>query len=484
MKIRTTIRAVLFVLALATVLSAFTACNGSEGRPTETTGATENGAITEEDGYIYEPPSVKYNNEPFRIYTWSGTNEWIMETNANSSPIDSMTYSHLMNVEYETGVVFEIAAQVSGGYGAHTDFITKVSTLSGSDDIDLICQYSLAAIHGAIQGLYVDLAQQPDIRWDAPYWSSDFVDTNTFNGQVYYTTGEMTRTSLYNMFVMTFNYDLAVDYNIGNVYEMVEDGEWTVDRLYELSKNVYVDKNNNNAHDAGDLFGLVCNVYNSLDSYQAGCNLPSLVTNDMEELDINPELAGERGVGVVDKLRQLFHENNGAYCNTKDIPQYYAMELGNSLFEVVMAERIISTINPAGINYGVLPMPKYNAEQKDYYTCLGMVYSVFAIPTAADNPQMSSIVMDSMAHDGYSSLTPYIFENALKSRYSKREEDAKMFDYLREGVSYEPGRVLDTVDIFSLIRRSVRDNNGITVYYQENINKFQGALEEINFSFS
>ena len=481
MKYRLIVRLILSVLLAALLLTAFASCKTRKPQPgppdTQTT-------AKEEDPY--KPPEVKYDNEEFRVYTWTGPNsdEWILESDASTSFLDSKTYSHFMQVEAETGVIFSIAQEVPGGYGRHTEFISKVAMLSGSDNIDLICQYSLAAIHGAMQGIYVNLADLGDLNWDAPYWSGDFLDSNTFNGKIYYCTGEMTRSTIYNMYLMTFNYDLVQNYALGDIYEIVENGEWTVDRLYTLSKDIYLDLNHNDSADKGDLFGLVCSDYLHIDAFQASCNLPSLIHNEMGEIEVNPEIYGQNGINVVDALRKLFHENGGAYCNTKEVPIYEAMVEGNSIFEAMYAYKVITSLNPSGINYGILPLPKYNEEQANYYTCLTMTYSIFSIPTVANNHKKSAIVMESMAHDGYIDLSPYIYESSLKSRYSKREQDRNMFDYLRKGVSYDVGRVLDNVDIFALVRGSVRDNEVITTRYEQNKSKYETELINVNFALS
>lgn len=484
---------VLLLLA-AMLLTAFAGCGKSTepdpgtSAPTDTAGPgqTTDAApeVTTAAEFVYEGPLKKYDNEEFRIVTWTGTDEWVLEADVNTTILDSKTFYHLTAVEAETGVLFEIAQELSGGYGAHESFIAKMALLEGSDDIDLICQYSLAAIYGALQGIYVDLSELPAIRWDAPYWSNDFVTTNTFNGHIYYCTGEMTRTTIYKMFLMTFNYDLAARFAIGDVHAMVEDGEWTIARLHELSQNVYEDLNANEKVDAGDLYGLVCSEYNSLDAFQAACNLVGIVHNDFGELEVNPDFYGEYGSDVVDRLRRLFHQNDGAYCHTKINPVYDAMMEGKALFQAVYSEQLINNLQPSGINYGILPMPKYNEEQTNYHTCLGMTYSIFSVPRHANDKEMSAVVIDALAHDGYESLTPYIFQTSLKSRYAKTDIDAEMFDYLRDGVIYNPERLLDTVDMFALVRRSVRDNESLTTYYAEKVDQIEAELSNVNFAFS
>jgi hypothetical protein len=88
-----------------------------------------------------------------------------------------------------------------------------------------------------------------------------------------------------------------------------------------------------------------------------------------------------------------------------------------------------------------------------------------------------------MAHSGYIKLNPAIFK-ALQYKYSNREEDAKMLEILRNGISYDPGRILDTVDIFALVRRTVRDNQEIATYYAAQKEAFNSGLIEVNLMFS
>jgi hypothetical protein len=93
-------------------------------------------------------------------------------------------------------------------------------------------------------------------------------------------------------------------------------------------------------------------------------------------------------------------------------------------------------------------------------------------------------VLEALAHDSYTQLIPYIYENNLKSRYSKRPQDARMFDLLTEGIVYDPGRVMDNVDIYSLFRRAIRDNVTLGKYFEASKSVFENGLKDINFAFS
>lgn len=476
-----TIGLVLCLLFLLYSLTAFAGCNKKSNGTEENTTKTPATTI---EGDTYVKPDVDYGGKDFNIFTWDQANDWVLELNDKLPAIDIETYYHLKAVEDELSMKFKVAREEKGNYDNRGEFINKVYMLSGDDGIDLICQYSLAAAVGTQQGLYQDLTKVKYITWDAPYWSEGFRTANTVNGKMYYCTGDLTGSVIKNMYMMTFNYTMAQDYNLGDLYELVENGKWTFEQLGNFAKLIYSDDNNSHAKDAGDTFGLVIANYLEIDAFQAAANLPSLITNSMGELEINPQLNGDYGVNVCDTLKKLFHENEGAYCQTKEIPAYSdAMKSGKALFQPYVAQTVITDLVGSDVDYGILPMPKYSEDQEKYSTCIAMTYNMFSIPVVARDADMSAAVLESMAHNGYVSLNPVLFK-ALQYRYSQHPNDVKMLEILRNGIMYDPGRILDTVDIFALMRRAVRDSEQITTYFAADRNKFRSGLEEVNFMFS
>ncbi len=439
---------------------------------------------TQSDGDEYVAPDVNYGGKDFNVMTWTLSEDWILEMNTELNTIDTQTYYHLKTVEEELGIKFNIAIQEKGGYYDMDNFVNRIYMLSGDDAVDLVCQYSLAASVGTQQGLYEDLTNTKYIRWDADYWSQDLKEANTVNGKIYYCTGDLTGSVLKMMFIMTFNVDMASDAHMGDIYQTVRDGKWTIEELKRLSASIYSDDNRNDIADVGDTFGFVVGDYIVIDAFQYGANLNCLEVNSLGELEINRKLYTDYGVSVCEKLKDLMHNNTGAYCNTKDRPVYIdAINTGKAVFQPTIVDSVIKGLAKTDINYGILPIPKYDADQEEYHTTLAMGYSMFSIPSVASDADMSSAVLESMAHDGYVNLNPVIFK-ALQYRYSNRSEDTEMLQILRDGISYDSGRILNAVDIFALVRRTVRDNAQITTYYAESSSKFKAGLNEINFAFS
>ena len=439
------------------------------------------------EGDTYVAPDVNYNGMDFNVMTWSWCEDWVLSVDEGSNAIDSQTYYHLKNVEREIGIKFNIAIEQDGHYGYHENFIGKVETLSGEDNIDLVSQYSLAASIGAQYGLYANLLDLKYVNWDAEYWSDSLYDFNAVNGKMYYCTGDLTGTSVRNMFIMLYNYDMANNNHMGDLYKLVDNGEWTIEKLKQLSSNIYENDNNDQFRNVGDTFGLVLGEYLVIDAFQAGVGLTSIV-NQNGKLEINEKMNGEYGINVVQMLESLLHENEGAYCpnkpdNSDHRPNYgEAFVNGKAVFEVNMCEGILSAVSKSDINYGILPMPKYDKDQEGYYTCLNMTYNMYSVPTIARDKDMSGAVLESLAHSGNRNLIPTINE-ALQYKYSNRTDDIRMLELIKDGIVYDPGRLFDQMGIFSFVRSTVRDNRDPVSSWEERSPAYYGNIDAVNEIF-
>ena len=482
------VRLILCLICLSLLVSGLVACKEEADKPKPS--VTQEKPTTpptpsddEDEEWFYTAPNVNYNGEEFNIYTWAQAKDWVLTLDEGTTTIDAATYTHYASVEQELGIVLNIAQSIAGDFGGMDMFIGKIAALTGDDEIDIVCQYSLAASYGVTQGLYVNLNELPYINWEAPYWSSDLKEANTINGKMYYCTGELSRSVIYNMYVMAYNYTTAQNLGMENLYDLVDSGEWTMDKLNELTKGLWQDKNQSGVKDAGDEFGLVIINQTYYDALHYGCDLHVINKDANGELQINPRAYGEYGDSITEKITALAldHPDNFTVTEEGGMDQLINKE---AVFQVQTIDYVINHLNKSDTNYGILPMPKYDTAQKNYYTCLNMRYSMYSIPVAANDYDKSAAFLESAEHNGWAVLTPFLFEECIQSRMAKRPEDAKMFDILRDGIVYEPGRILGTVTAYSFIRGAVFNREKVGSKYERKYQIFKDALNDINVAYS
>ena len=71
--------------------------------------------------------------------------------------------------------------------------------------------------------------------------------------------------------------------------------------------------------------------------------------------------------------------------------------------------------------------------------------TLYGIPLDARDPDMSSAVMEAMAYEGWKTVTPAVFETAMKLKYTHDEDSIRMLDIIRDSISFDFGRVFNSM---------------------------------------
>ena len=487
------------VLALSAV--ALLACNGDGGNPDETV-VTGGGLVTGTDspngddpdaGSIYEtgdrlPDDLYFGNETFNILSWNNTytREWVESVSVESDFVDTTIYNRMQNVQERIGVTFKFRFE-TGHYYAMNEFIDTVyntTALGGNETYDLVAQYSLASSIGTMRGLYQDLrdtSKVPYIDYEAPWYSDELVAANIINDKLYYITGDITPSMIYTMFALIFNKGLMTDYNIPLPYDLVDSGDWTYEAFYEIIRNLYEDTDQSDTETAGDFYGFVIPEANSIDPFQYAFDLYAVTIDPQTGAwGMNADFMGTQGINVVQRLQSLIHDNQSVYLGAGTDEDYNIFTTERGMFTSIVISTLEKKYAGTALNYGILPMPKYDEEQQDYHSCLGMTYTMFSITSNAKDPVMTSAIIEALSSEGYHKMVPAIFEQVFQLTYSKTEDDARMFDVVRDSIVYDPGRTFGELDVFAMVRIASRDNSPWVSYLEGQEERISGLLDEIN----
>ena len=159
---------------------------------------------------------------------------------------------------------------------------------------------------------------------------------------------------------------------------------------------------------------------------------------------------------------------------------------GNALFLIERAYITSSKLSDTPFAYGILPTPKFNADQDGYRTCLSFPYTMYMISTASSIPNTAAATIELMAYQSYINVTPALFEESLKLRYADQSDDAFMFDYIRDAVVIDVGRLFTTeLDkmSYSIFRDAIKKNSpgsylSASKAFEKTINKNIGKINE------
>ncbi|MBO4219305.1 MAG: hypothetical protein J5933_00050, partial [Clostridia bacterium] len=95
-----------------------------------------------------------------------------------------------------------------------------------------------------------------------------------------------------------------------------------------------------------------------------------------------------------------------------------------------------------------------------YYSFVHDQYSVFMIPQAARDPELSGAVLEALAYENYCSVLPVYYDLVLKGRYASDPQTRKMIDIVTSGVRMDSAWIYGNVfndPCQSLIRNPMID---------------------------
>jgi hypothetical protein len=459
-----------------------TQANGTQGPadPAATTLPAETTYPVDENGYELDRlPELNYNDGEFVIFTWSNQVmwEWNEDGETTGDKIHDAIYNRQVRTEERLGIKIVISKQ-NGDWDHRNSFITAVEAnveAGNQDAFDLVGQYTPAAPIGAMKNLYTNLSDVEYLDWERPWWPQDIQESCHINNNVYFITGDITGTLVRNIHCIIGNLDLANNHNLPNLYELVENKEWTMDKFTELAVGTIQGIN----PDGSACYSVTFpnNVeYDSL-FYGAGFRF---VDHDADgKLVMSEELKGDRLESWFQTCQKFLMDN--ADVEILAVNGANGFTSGNVLFHCGGISDVQNSLQDVNFDFAVLPFPLYDENQEDYYTITSYWVSMYSIPTNAPDPKMSAAVLECLSSYGYRYITPVIYQEAFQYRYLDTLENATMFDLLHNTLVFDPGRLFaDQLNCFAAFRQAAQTSyTAWSSYYAINSKLWARSLEKI-----
>lgn len=455
-----------FTLILTALLAAMpiVSCGGAPapvtGDETTLTDTETTEAPSETSGV---PVTVDLKGETISI--WYTTNSVsVAETYVDLNPeltgdvIDDTTFNMNKAVESKLNCTLEfVNSQVkTSDTGAEVEKLV----LAGDDTYDL---YHVVQWNGAkysVEGYYRNMADAPYISYDKPWWDYRYMKEMTIGeDKIFCLSGDfgIDRTRCLNCFY--YNKSMYNDFykNPDGLYQEVLDGKWTWDLLRKISTDVYSDLNNDSKTDREDRLGFCVNDYFHLDSffYATGARVTGREKDDTPKIILN----SERNATILQDLYKLVFETEGVYFTgpdyAEDVLNRQHFSDGNSMFLpgfFYSAE----ALREMKQDYGIIPFPKYNEEQSQYYSDVHDIVRLMVVPVTCQKVDEVAAVLEEMAFYGYNNLVPAFYDVVMKGKYARDEVSAEMLDLIRDNCSPDLAHIMDLSSLGYLQRKMIQ----------------------------
>ena len=371
-------RAALLLASLLLVQS-LSACSSSES-PAETQSSTQSAgsetsqteaqtAETTEDEYAYVRSLTESKLDGSAvsfICINDGTDNMIL----NEIGVENENGVKLNDAVYKRNSMIEEIYDCAIKYSAYDDSATINSTvkndvLSGDGTYDVIDNNSYSMPGLISSGYLLELSSIPYIDLSQPWWDSDANDNFSIAGQNYVLISSLNHFANAVSWCVMYNKYLAEGYDLGDLYSIASNGEWTLDKMSEMMKNVPMDSNGNGENDSEDMFGCMGQAFDTMALFVGfGCTYFEKDEDDLPKLVIDSEentvrfnklfefMSDSTQVCIVNNYSSQY-DNVWSDLWCKGFKDNRALFMFNALVNLM-------DFSDMDKDFGLLPMPKYD----------------------------------------------------------------------------------------------------------------------------
>lgn len=353
--------------------------------------------------------------------------------------VDQAVYKRNASVEERLGVSINLITSV-GGWDQRAEFLGKCRAEvvgGGTGGYDLISSHSVYLGTLGTEGLAIDLTTLPAVNMQKLWWNQNLYDALNINGHVYHMIGDIGYTIYEYLQVMYVNETKfeSVGNDLNELYELVEDGEWTYTKLFE-----YAATYGSGVGDDGDgNYGLLTNVHAFRASVMAQDSY--VYRRDENGRFYYPDSIPDKLLNIVKQAMVQYKEKDNILFHSAwddgDEAETPIFNSGRALFYSQVIGKAQKIRDALSDRYGILPLPKYDVLQDHYMSLCRDTVTAVMVPTTTKNQEKTGYCTEAMAMYGYNLIRPAYYETTLKVRQFDDPRYGKILDTIRDGLTYE-----------------------------------------------
>jgi hypothetical protein len=203
-----------------------------------------------------------------------------------------------------------------------------------------------------------------------------------------------------------------------------------------MAKMAVKDVNGDGVMDKEDIFGFVSQPKQVLPCFWIAAGVES-ISKSSDDIPQFALMSDEKFASVIGKIFAITYDNESWYRkDVSDDQGAYFMD-GHTLFFNCTFKKV-SDLRSIETDFGIIPYPKYTAEQDKYYTRVeGGNPGV--VPTTVSDLQMVGTVLEALNAESAKIVIPAYYDVALKLKHARDEDSAEMLDLIFDGRIYDLG---------------------------------------------
>ncbi len=456
------ISAVLLILFLIPVIIS---CSAADSADLEDTSVTAAETTVEEtvEKLLPDLPQEDFEGYDFNFLHWTIASWSYIEGDLD---VNEETGETLNDAVYKRNTIIEdkYNIKINAVYEAQDKIVSNIKKLVLSEDNT----YSAFFPRGAelSSGLFAsnsfyDLNTMPYLDLSMPWWDSNIVSGLSIGGRLLALLGDITIIDKRATGAIVYNKKLAEDYNIPNLYDIVRNNGWTIEKILSLISGVSTDLDGDSQFTDKDLYGFA-----GQDSMTVAMYLGmegSFAEKDENDLPYST-IGNEHTYKIFDKINKLIYDSDEyLHVDWYKVPNAVeAVQLAFGEDRALFCWNLLQCLDMLRVketDFGILPVPKFDENQKNYAHMVSIhVTGFMTVPLCVDNPDRTGIILEALAAESRYTLIPAYYDVMLTQKYVRDNDSAEMLDIVFSSRVYDIGDIFGFGGLGETILRIVSSN--------------------------
>jgi len=430
------------ILLLAALLSASAISCGDDRNPGDSLQTGDNtDAVTTENAeeipYAFAQSGLDFGGEKFRVFTELAEDVDVLREDLVAGDIVSeAVYERNLRVEELLNVQIE-SVPFAAIHWEDVPMEIMKNVMAGDDAYEAVHSAVISLFRASSESNLIALDEITTLDTSAPWWDKSIFEALDFgNGKVYLMNGGINYWDDYGLSCLAANIDLMLRNNLTPPFEAVRAGEWDYEMFYSYIQDIERDLNGNGDWDENDQYGGVYSV--------------DLATSFCCAFDASPiqkDSDGRPALILDERFYDCFSTIIDEMCNDPAIvimERKFGYEIGNQLFGMgntmftspMVFE--IQNLREVPFTYTILPMPKYDENQKSYQNITVHCYTfTYGVPITNSNLDMTGYVLDAMGYFGDAIIRPAAIEKQCKIKGAPDQDTVDMLNIIFDSKAYD-----------------------------------------------
>jgi hypothetical protein len=320
---------------------------------------------------------------------------------------------------------------------------TKIATAVGSGDntYDVAVGATYLTTASVNNGYMRNLYNTKHINLEKGYWSQGFNSALSYGKDRQYIANGAIVLSIFRCLNCTiFNKQMFNDKQEPLLYDVVRNGEWTMEYQLNASKRLATVTDNPN----NTVYGMAAGLKVSIDPYWVSLNAP-LVAKDVNNAFtyVGSDTTAKKRVIDASKAIIDLYMDKSCFVATYDDDSFTNISTAHETFyenRAAMASTVIYNIERTTqqlgtIEYGIVPMPMLNKDQGAYLTGVQDQVSALGVISVVTDDRMEMIgaTLEALAAESYATVVDKYYNEIMKLRFADDRDTQEMLDIIYEG---------------------------------------------------